>query len=375
MSRDTRRLALLLPDMSGGGAERVALALMRAWIARGHSVDLVLVNARGVLLPLVPPEVAIVDLGATRLTRAFFPLLRYLRLHRPHALHAMMWPLTIVAVLARLVSRVPARIVVSDHIALSKQYGGSARTMRAIRWSVRLLYPLADARVLVSASAADDLAAMSGLPRRAIDVVHNPLDLPIGLARDRSAKDWGQDGAARIVTLGVLKAQKNHALLLHAFALVRARRTEQGRARLAIVGDGVLRPALERLADDLGIADDVIFAGYDLDPWPWLASADVFVLSSDYEGFGNVLVEALHAGLPVVSTDCESGPREILGDGAHGLLVPCGDPVALAAAVERALDGPHDPVAGRARARALSGQGSIDRHIALMLGALMLGER
>jgi glycosyltransferase involved in cell wall biosynthesis len=364
MTRETRRLALLLPDMSGGGAERVALALMRDFIARGHPVDLVLVNARGVLLPLVPPEVEIIDLGAATLRRAILPLVRYLRLRRPHALHAMMWPLTVIAVLARLVSRLPTRIVLSDHIALSKQYGGSARTMRAIRWSVRLLYPLADARVLVSASAADDLAAVSGLPRRAIEIVHNPLDLPAGLIRDRSAKDWGNDGPARIVTLGVLKAQKNYALLLHAFALVRARRA----ARLAIVGDGVLRPALERLAGELGIAGDVIFAGYDLDPWPWLASADVFALSSDYEGLPNVLVEALHAGLPVVSTDCKSGPREILDDGLHGHLVPCNDAVALAAAIEEALDHPHDPAAGRARAQALSGQTSVDRHVALMLG-------
>jgi glycosyltransferase involved in cell wall biosynthesis len=112
----------------------------------------------------------------------------------------------------------------------------------------------------------------------------------------------------------------------------------------------------------------VIFAGYDLDPWPWLASADVFALSSDYEGLPNVLVEALHAGLPVVSTDCKSGPREILDDGLHGHLVPCDDPAALATAMEDALDRPHDPAAGRARAQALSGRTSVDRHVALMLG-------
>lgn len=306
----------------------------------------------------------IVDLGAATLRQSLLPLVRYLRDRRPYALHAMMWPLTVIAVLARLISRVPTRIVLSDHIALSKQYGGSARTMRAIRWTVRLLYPRADARVLVSASAADDLAAVSGLPRRAITVVHNPLDLPAGVTCDRSAKDWGNDGAARIVTLGVLKAQKNHALLLHAFALVCAHRP----ARLAIVGDGALRPALERLAGDLGIADALIFAGYDLDPWPWLASADVFALSSDYEGFGNVLVEALHVGLPVVSTDCRSGPREVLESGRHGQLVPCNDPAALATALEGALDRPHDPAAGRARAQTLSGQTSADRHLALMLG-------
>lgn len=368
MTCETRRLALLLPDMSGGGAERVALALMHAFLARGHPVDLVLVNRRGALLPLVPAGVEIVDLGAATLRQALVPLVRYLRTRRPHALHAMMWPLTVIAVVARLLARVPTRIVLSDHIALSKQYGGSPRTLRALRWSVRLLYPLAAARVLVSADAADDLAALSGLPRHSIDVIHNPLDLPVQVARDRSARDWHDDrgpgSAARIVTLGSLKPQKNHALLLRAFAMVRAHRP----ARLAIVGEGLLRPDLGRLANELGIADDVIFAGFDRDPWPWLASADAFALSSDYEGLPNVLVEALHAGLPVVSTDCTSGPREILDDGIHGHLVPCNDAAALATALEAALDQPHDPAAGHARAKLLSGHASLDRHLALMLG-------
>ncbi|MGU3392450.1 glycosyltransferase [Sphingomonas sp. M1A8_2b] len=351
--------------MSGGGAERVALALIRGFVKRGHGVDLVLANRRGHLLPLVPEGVEIFDLRAPTLRHTLWPLIRYLRHRRPDALHAMMWPITVIAVLAKLLSRVTTRIVVSDHIALSRQYGGSARTMRALRLTVRALYPYADARVLVSADAADDLVALSGLRRATIEVIYNPLDLPEGLIRDASAeRRWGDNGAARIVTLGVLKEQKNQALLLHAFAKIRARRL----ARLAIVGDGALRPMLEELAATLGITQDVIFAGYDLDPWPWLASADVFALSSDYEGFGNVLVEALHVGLPVVSTDCESGPREILSDGTYGRLVPCNDPSALATAIENALDHPHDPSSGRARAKTLSGQESIDRHLATMLG-------
>jgi len=358
-----QRLAILLPDLGGGGAERVALALMQGFVERGHPVDLVLVNRRGVLLPLVPEGVTIVDLGARKLRQALFPLVRYLRDRRPHALHAMMWPLTTIGILACLMSRVRTRIIVSDHIALSKQYGGSVRTMQAIRWSVSLLYPLADARVLVSSAAADDLAAISWLPRRNIDVIYNPLDLP-AVTRDRTVTTrWGNGEVARIITVGVLKEQKNHALLLRAFALIRAQRA----ARLAIVGDGVLRPMLERLANELGIAADVIFAGYNVNPWPWLNTADSFALSSDYEGFGNVLVEALHAGLSVVSTDCESGPREILDGGVFGRLVPCNDAVALAEAIMEALDNPRDPAAGRTRAQQLSGYAAIDRHLATML--------
>lgn len=356
-----RRLALLLPDMSGGGAERVALALLRHFIARGHIVDLVLAKRQGVLMSLVPEEVRIIDLEAARLRDTLRPLIRYLRRDRPYALHAMMWPLTVLAVVAKLLARTRTRIIVSDHIALSKQYGGSAATTAAIRWSTRLIYPKADRRILVSADAAEDLTRLSGLKRDQIDVFYNPLELPAAPKRDREAAPWGE--GARIVTVGVLKPQKNHALLLAAFARLRSRRA----AQLAIVGEGVERPRLEQLARDWGIADDVIFPGYAIDPWPWLLSADVFVLSSDYEGFGNVLVEALHAGLPVVSTDCESGPREILDGGAYGRLTPCGDPDALAAAMEEAMDHPTDIRAGQTRASAISGIGSLERHLTLML--------
>lgn len=366
MPPTARKFALLLPDMGGGGAERVALRLAQDWVAAGHRVDLLLLRAEGRLLELLPPEVRVIDLGAGRILGAILPLARYLRRSRPDAVQASMWPLTIAAIIGGRLARTRARIVVSEHIALSKQYGGggalgSAFLTKSIAW----FYPLADARVAVSESAADDLARLSGISRASVDVIYNPVPQPApepSHLPDIEAL-WGS-GGARILTVGRLGAQKNQALLIRAFARVRRTRA----ARLMILGEGPLRAELEQVAAAQGVAGDVVFPGFALDPWPFYASADLFVLSSDYEGFGLVLVEAMQCGLPVVSTDCESGPREILDHGRYGALVACGDEEGLANAMSAALDRPADKDRLKARAAELSGAAASDRYLELMIG-------
>ncbi len=361
------RLAFLLPHMTGGGAERVALRLIEDFVARGHSVDLLLMKEWGELLPLLPAAVRVIDLHAPRIRDVIRPLARYLRTERPVGLQAFMWPLTVVAVIAHRLARSGARLVLSEHITLSKQYGHFGRARRALlRRSIHYFYPRADARVAVSAQAADDLATVGGIARDGITVIYNPVDRPTAAGRDITATQaaraaWG-DAQARIITVGKLKAQKNQALLIEAFALLRRTRP----ARLVILGDGELRGELEALVAARGLDGDVVLPGFFTDPWPFYDGAQAFALSSDYEGYGNVLIEAMRAGLSVASTDCKSGPREILDGGTFGRLVPCGDPVALAKAMAEMLDHPADPAIMRARAEALSGQDTSDRYLELM---------
>jgi glycosyltransferase involved in cell wall biosynthesis len=359
-----KRLAFLLPDMSGGGAERVALRLIADFVARGHEVDLVLVKAEGELLPVVPQGVRIFDLGASRLRSALIPLVRYFRDRRPHAIQISMWPLTIVGIIAARLARTGTRVVTSDHVVLTRQYGTSGRVFRAMRWTIRTFYPWAAARILVSRQSADDLAAFSGLDRESLEAIYNPVDSPPVASADQTGGPTWPEGAARLLTVGKLKDQKNHRLLIRAFRLLVERRP----ATLMIVGEGPLGRELRDYAREQGVADKVVFAGFTVDPWPYFRSADLFVLSSDYEGYPLVLLEAMRCGLPVVSTDCESGPREILDDGRYGPLVPVGDPEALAGAIEQALDRPAEPESLRARAEALSGQDTSDRYLSLMLG-------
>lgn len=362
------RIAIFITNMRGGGAERVALNLADDFLTAGHEVDLVLMEAAGELMPLLPPQVRVIDLGARRIRSAVRPLIRYLRSERPAAVQASMWPLTVIAVIAHRLARSSSRLLLSEHIALSKQYAQWGRLHRVmLRSSIGLFYPLADARIAVSERAADDLAGVGGLVRASIEVIYNPIApplLPPNDAPDASVESlWGSGDFKRILSAGSLKSQKNHRLLIEAFALVR----EHVPAKLMIVGEGDLRPDLQALAVELHVADDVLLPGFQAEIWPFYDSADLFVLSSDYEGFGNVLVEAMFRGLPVVSTDCESGPREILDNGKYGTLVPCNDRIALSDAMFDSLGAPCDRERQQTRARSISGEGNSSRYIDLML--------
>lgn len=358
-----RRLTVFLPNLGGGGAERVALALLQGLIDRGYPVDLVLASRQGPLLPLVPKGVEVFDLGVLKLRHVIRPLIRYLRQRQPHAMHVMMWPLPLLAIIASRMARVGTRIIASEHVTLSLMPHGLRYA--AVRAITRRAYRMMDGIVAVSAGVADDLAAFVGIPRQRITVIHNPLLLPDVLpGRDMALQYWPAE-TKRLLAVGTLKEQKNYPLLLDALAKVR----EQVPTSLLILGDGSLREALKAQVAQSGLTNAVVFAGFDTDPWPYYAAADLFVLSSDYEGLPTVLIEALHAGLPIVSTDCPSGPREILEDGVYGALVSCGDPQALASAIVHALLSlpAVTSKARQTRAHALARSGSFELHLATML--------
>jgi glycosyltransferase involved in cell wall biosynthesis len=214
---------------------------------------------------------------------------------------------------------------------------------------------------------ADDAARVTGVPRERITAIHNPV-LSLAL-RERGADPiddpWlAPDGPPVILGVGRLVEQKDFPTLVRAFARLRARRS----ARLLILGEGPERAALERLVAELGVAADVRLRGRVPGAPAFMARAAVFVLSSAWEGFGRVLVEALAMGCPVVSTDCPSGPREILENGLYGPLVPVGDDAALAAAIESVLERPPERAALRKRAEDFSLERGVERYLAVLLG-------
>lgn len=338
-----RRVATIVPNFYPmGGLERLVLAQIEEYLAMGLQADLVLLDEPHDLSPLLPVGCRVVNLGVPRLRRAFRPLLSYLLKERPDAVHVTMWPLTSMVVLVHRLARLPGRLVVSDHNPLSIQYVRRGLAHRLLqRLSLALAYPFASARIAVSNAVAIDLAGLSGLPKKRFHVVHNAVAIsPINPSNQAAAEAaWGGWGGPRVLTVGRLKAQKNHALLLRAFRHLRF----SVDARLMILGTGELAVEIEALAHAQGLAEHVLMPGHVDDPSAYYRAAHLFVLSSDYEGFGNVLVEALGYGLPVVSTDCPGGPREILADGRFGRLVPVGDEAALANAMALALGERTDP--------------------------------
>ena len=357
----------MLPDLGGGGVERVRLTLADAFMARGHAVDFVLMRGGGELASLLPQGAGLVDLAAPRLRNGLPPLARYLSDRRPDALLAAMWPLTSIAVWARDLSRMRTRIVVSDHNDYRRAPPGDSafgrfKLRRTMRWS----YPRAEGIVAVSAGVAETVAALADIPRDRVSVIHNPARAPSPAASSAgapAATGWAAHDGPKLIAIGKLKEQKQFSLLLSAFAMVRSRVG----ARLLILGEGPLRGELEALIARLGLDGAVDLPGFVPDPHPYLARADLFVLSSAWEGFGNVILEALACGTPVVSTDCPSGPREILEDGRYGKLVPVGDAAALARSILASLGKDHDRTALMARAGEFSIDKAADKYLRLLL--------
>jgi glycosyltransferase involved in cell wall biosynthesis len=337
------RLALYLPSLRGGGAERVMVTLANAFAERGYAVDLVLVSAEGPYLVEVSDAVRIVDLGCSRVLFSLPRLARYLRKERPRVLLSAMGHANAIAVLARGLSRVPTRVVVSErnHFSVSIAQSGEARN-RFLERRIRKIYRLADGIIAVSTGVADDLAKHAGLPRKKISVVYNPVWVPRiqKLADETVEPRLFHDGdGPLIVAMGRLVKQKGFSILLRAFARLRAQRA----ARLVILGEGELRESLEGEIGQLGLAADVILPGFAHNPFPLLRDSDLFVLSSLWEGLPNGMIQAMACGTPVVASDCPSGPAEILGNGRWGRLVPVGDVNALAAAMAATLDDKSHP--------------------------------
>lgn len=360
-----KSIAIVLPDLRHGGAEKLHVNLANEWLSRGVAVEFVLGKALGQLLTELPDQVTVADLGAARVRSMVLPLIGYLRNCRADVVLAAMWPLTVLVPLAALLAGFKGRVAVSEHSPLSIAYARRGKAHGcALRASTRFFYPLATRRIAVSMGVAEDLASLSGLPRDWFTVIYNPA--ASGQVREPNAQvpeALSRLSGPLILSVGTLKRVKRHDLLIRAFS----RLPPALSATLCIVGEGAERPALERLVAALGLEGRVLLPGFASPTGPWYAAADLFVLASDYEGFGNVLVEAMEQGVPVVSTDCPSGPREILCDGKYGRLVPVNDPDALASAMQAALAERPDRSLLQARAGDFAVERIADQYLDVLL--------
>lgn len=336
---------MLLPTLTGGGAERVTLHVVQGLLAAGHELDLLVASPDGELRSQVPNGVRLVPLGGRRPARVLVNLVRHLRGTQPVVLLSALTHANLLAVAASRLSpgRRPALGVV-EHLALSGlREGRRDLAYRATPALVRAAYRWADAVAAVSDAVADDLSATAGLARDRIRVLPNPV-IPADFterAGRRPPHPWFDEGAAPVVlAIGRLHPQKDFHTLIRAFAELR-RSTE---ARLVILGEGPERAALEATARAERVEQHVALPGFVDDPAPYLGAAGALALTSRYEGAPMVIVEALAAGTPVVATDCPVGPRQLLADGRFGTLVSVGEVAAIAASLRAALLRRPDPV-------------------------------
>lgn len=351
-------LAIFRRDLMGGGAERVLINLASCFAAQGLKVDLVLSRAEGPILNSVSPQVRIIDLKASaydqgknfKLPTSFSSLssipklVSYLRQEKPKALLAASHYSNEVAIIAKLLARVPTKVVVSEHIALSVQAKQVEQiSSRLAPITARLLYPWADGIIAVSEGVAKDLAQITKIPLEKIQVIYNPVITPELLAKAQQPIEhpwFAPEEPPVILGVGRLVKQKDFPTLIKAFAQVQAVKP----ARLVILGSGREQKSLQSLIAELGLTDKVALLGFVDNPSAYMAKSSVFVLSSLWEGFGNVLVEAMAMETPVISTDCESGPREILARGKYGYIVPVRDPQVMADAIVKVISSESQPI-------------------------------
>jgi glycosyltransferase involved in cell wall biosynthesis len=339
------KIAVLVSFSGEGGVERLMLNLCEGLLDLGHPVDLLAIKRKSAHLKESPRGLNILPLRATHTYASLPEVVRYLRTERPHALLAVKDRANQVAILAGKLARTTTRIAVEIQTTISAALRGKSSLQKAAWYlPMRLLYPMADVVVAVSEGVARDLVEITGLPRGRIQVIRNPVvsRAMFRLGREPVGHAWYQDASTPIIIgIGRLTRQKDFPTLIRAFARVRS----QLPCRLMILGEGRDRAMLSKLAHNLGISEDVALPGFVVNPYPLLARASLFVLSSLWEGSPTVLTEAMALGVPVVATDCPSGPREILRDGGIAPLVATGDPGALAAAIRDTLVRPPDKVA------------------------------
>jgi glycosyltransferase involved in cell wall biosynthesis len=345
MTQSSPRIAIYLRMIYDCGVDRVMINLCNGFIQHGLKVDLALNTVGGKLLSQFPPAVRVIDLKAPHLSRSLPNIMRYLQQEQPTAVLTVGHYCAELAVLAKYLSRVPTRVVVSEHSNITKDAKSAIwrESKHWIRWGARLTYPWADGIVAVSHGVAQDLANAIGISEGKISVIYNPVFTPDILTKAKEPIDhpWFAPGQPPVILgVGRLEPQKDFPNLIRAFVKIRQIQP----VRLMILGQGGQEQILRDLVCDLGLEDDVSLLGFVSNPFAYMAKSSVFALSSGWEGLPTVLIESMALGTPVVSTNCKDGPAELLDNGKYGPLVPVGDSDALAAAILQVLMSKRKPV-------------------------------
>ncbi|OIP68290.1 MAG: glycosyl transferase [Oscillatoriales cyanobacterium CG2_30_40_61] len=354
-------IAIFLMDLGGGGAERVMINLAQGFAQRQKSVDLVLVKAEGPYLSELHPQINLVKLESLRLISSLPRLINYLKEKQPKVLFSALEDTNFVALLAKKLAGVSTKVAVTVHNHLSREAENATQLKRRLTPQlVGWFYPWADHVIAVSQGVADNLIQL-GVPAHKVQSIYNPIVTPELLQNLHAQVDhpwFAPNQPPVILGVGRLHPQKDFRTLILAFAQLR----QQQPARLIILGEGDERSALQSLIETLGLETDVALLGFVSNPYSYMAASAILVLSSAWEGFGNVLVEAMAAGTPVVSTNCDSGPSEILAAGRYGQLVTVGNPEAMAQAIASTLASPPDSQMLRERAQVFSLENALDQY-------------
>ncbi len=333
------KVSLFIPNLHGGGAERVFINLAKIFSERGLAVELVAGNSNGELVNQIE-NISMVDLRSSSVLKAIIPLVRHLRKSKPDILMSAMPHANLAAIIASLLSGRQCKVVSTVHENVFFALEHISLYEKFILYILKFGYHFSDGFVAVSTGLLKSYERFQGnsLPRIR-KCIYNPIIKEFDSSDVTGSSRYPENGVYRIVSAGRLSFEKNFGLLINAFSLIE----DKSNITLTIYGEGPEREVLERLIERLDLHNYISLPGYTHDLTRRFSESNLFVMTSIWEGFGNVLVEAMAAGCRVISTDCESGPREILGGGKYGQLVPVNDAIALANAITIEMNQPAQP--------------------------------
>lgn len=330
-----RKVAIIVPSMGGGGAERVILNIINNIDKTKFHITLILTKKEGKYVELISSDISVIDLDSKRVRYSLIKIIKQINLIRPDVILSTLGHLNIALLAIKHFLKGEPKIIVREANTPSKNMSSLSCPKKLIySYLYKYLYSKADIIVAQCQEMKDDIVKYFNISSHKVKCIYNPLDLEkIKLNREENNPYLGNK--INIVSVGRLTYQKGFDILLKAFKVFSKRVPN---AHLTILGEGELKDDLWEQAVNLEIIDKVTFTGFKNNPYPYFYYADIYVLSSRWEGFPNTLLEALACGTKVVATDCKSGPREIIGeDYQYGILVNEGDYLSLADGIMMAL--------------------------------------
>lgn len=326
-----RRITIFFQSFHSGGVEQIFINLANE-LSKQNEVTAMVMKSEGELKEDLDPKISIVDLDKEKASDTILPMMKYIKENSPDLMITAKHFMNLSALLAKLMSGRKMKIISTVHGQL-----GNNKKSSLMKLLMKGLYPYADAVVCVSRGVASEVKEI--LPSKhkgKVSVIYNPVIDHRFILKSNEMLDIPlvkEDNEKWIVSIGRLSEEKNLQMLIKAYHGLGNRHN----AKLLIIGNGPEKEKLNQLVFKLGLEKEVLFKGFQKNPYPYLKKADVFVLSSDREGLPTVLIEALYFKVPIISTDCKSGPREILKDGKYGVLVPTNNVDKMTLALEKAL--------------------------------------
>ena len=369
-----RKLAIVIYRLGTHGPSLIRLKILTELLRRGYKVDLVMNTLDGDQSHMIPRGCNIFTLGADRPLNFVKELGGYLKNERPDGVIASSWPYSAASILAVRLYAPKIKIIVSEHADfrtnLEKSGEFTSKDKFLIKYFSRYVYQLATKVVGVSQGVVDGLCSVTGLAKNKTVVIHNPLRAigvdPFSLEREVTLRDqFWIPGSIKLLAIGRLVPEKNYDLMIEAFRYM----DEKSTLRLIVIGEGALHTKIQRKIDCYGLQEHILLVGKVSNVDQFYSKADAFLMSSSSEGFGNVIVEALSFGLPVVSTDCLSGPAEILQNGEYGILAPVDDPEGFASGIKQVLSTKWDTESLIMRSRDFSVQKATDQYISALFAS------